>query len=155
MSQATLGSSFQKHWGGTLPWGPTSERWREQAVDFKYDKAQTPRLIEVHGYSTVPYFAGTYAALKAAKIPVEFYLYPDAPHNLKSPTHRYNWIVFRAEGRSTKSHQTARIESKAMKQFAVHSLTKRDDDGACYNYFADANQGHKNSCFNSSRTGSI
>jgi dipeptidyl aminopeptidase/acylaminoacyl peptidase len=109
LNQFIVGSqprpSFEKHWGGVLPWGPTAEQWREQAIDFKYDKAQTPRLIEVHGHSTVPYYAETYVALKTAKIPVEFYLYPDAPHNLKSPIHRFNslsthtdWFRFWLQG---------------------------------------------------------
>jgi dipeptidyl aminopeptidase/acylaminoacyl peptidase len=108
LTQYILGRSPQNYitqWGGVQPWGPTSERWREQAIDFKYDKAQTPRLIEVHGHSTVPYYAESYAALKTAKIPVEFYLYPDASHNLKSPIHRFNslsthtdWFRFWLQG---------------------------------------------------------
>jgi hypothetical protein len=53
-----------------------------------YDKAQTPRLIEIHGVAQLPYYGETYSALRAVKIPVDFYVYPDAPHNLKSPWHR-------------------------------------------------------------------
>ena len=44
----------------------------------------------MHGHSNASYHAESYAALKTLKIPVEFYLYPDAPHNLKSPIHRFN-----------------------------------------------------------------
>jgi dipeptidyl aminopeptidase/acylaminoacyl peptidase len=74
--------------GGVRPWGDTGARWRETAIDFKYDKAQTPRLIEAHGYDKAPAYGEIYAALKTAGIPVEFYLYPDAPHSLRSPLHR-------------------------------------------------------------------
>jgi dipeptidyl aminopeptidase/acylaminoacyl peptidase len=94
-----------RNWGGVLPWGDTAARWRQSATDFKYDKAQTPRLIEVHGYDKATAYGELYAALKTAKIPVEFYLYPDAPHSLKSPLHRLHslethtdWFRFWLQG---------------------------------------------------------
>ena len=97
--------SFIEHWGGAQPWGPSSERWRETSIDFKYDKAQTPRLIEVHGRSRVVMLAEPYVALRTVKVPVEFYVYPDGPHNLRSPSHRLHslstntdWFRFWLQG---------------------------------------------------------
>jgi len=97
--------SFIDHWGGAQPWGPSSERWRETSIDFKYDKGQTPRLIEVHGQSRVVMLAEPYVSLKAVQVPVEFYVYPDGPHNLRSPSHRLHslstntdWFRFWLQG---------------------------------------------------------
>ena len=84
---------FEKAWHGALPWGDSADRWRSQAIDFKYDRALTPRLIEVHGMALVGAFAEPYEALKVVKTPVEFYLYPDAPHSLKSPLHRLHSLA--------------------------------------------------------------
>jgi|HubBroStandDraft_6_1064221.scaffolds.fasta_scaffold31344_1 dipeptidyl aminopeptidase/acylaminoacyl peptidase len=90
LSYPTEPSYVVNHWAKVLPWGEGSKAWPEQAIDLKYADAQTPRLIEVHGmhFGGVVWHAELYAALKTAKIPVDFYLFPDGPHNLKSPVHR-------------------------------------------------------------------
>lgn len=86
-------AAFGKVWENSFPWGETAQRWRERAIDFKYGQAKTPRLIEVHGTDRVIYSMEAYAALKLLKIPVDFYLYPDAAHSLRSPRHRLNSLA--------------------------------------------------------------
>jgi dipeptidyl aminopeptidase/acylaminoacyl peptidase len=96
---------FRRAWQDQFPWGESAERWRNQSIEFKLDRAKSPWLIEVHGNENVSLYAETYAALKTLKTPVEFYIYPDAPHSVKSPAHRLrslsthtDWFRFWLQG---------------------------------------------------------
>ena len=82
--------ALAKHWGDLRPWGPTAKQWADIAIDWRYDKAQTPRLMEVHGqeWGSLLSFQESLTALRTAKIPVDLFWYPDEAHNLKAPIHR-------------------------------------------------------------------
>jgi dipeptidyl aminopeptidase/acylaminoacyl peptidase len=123
---------FWQAWQGQLPWGAMAQAWWEQSTDEKYDKVNSPWLIEVHGSDNATLYAETYAALKVVKTPVEFYLYPDAPHAVKSPLHRLNslsthtdWFRFWLQGYEdttvAKQSQYARWRQMRSDWKAAHS----------------------------------
>jgi dipeptidyl aminopeptidase/acylaminoacyl peptidase len=117
MNQFVLGASraadwddFDKAWNNSFPWGGTEARWRSQAIDWMYDHQKAPWLLEAHGVEGVALFAETYAALKVLKTPVDMFVYPDAPHAIRSPMHRLHsmathtdWFDFWLNGREDSS----------------------------------------------------
>lgn len=80
--------TYERQLGGLLPWGPRSQEWREQAIDFKLDRINTPMLIEAHDRVDLSY-GEVLTALRLAGTPVDLYVYPGAAHSLKSPRHRW------------------------------------------------------------------